>query len=144
MLRKSHQGLARRQKRFLMEASGRVLVVDDDNSMRHAIQRLLNASGLATAGYASAEELLAVGPDEADACVVSDLKLPGMSGLELLTELRVRGWQRPLILMTAHDSAGVRKDAERNGVACYLAKPFPGEALVVAIRTAMGSTKPGA
>ena len=62
--------------------------------------------------YASAEELLAVGPAEGDACVVSDLKLPGMSGLELLAELRTRGRVRPLILITAHDSPDVRKEGE--------------------------------
>jgi FixJ family two-component response regulator len=94
-------------------------------------------ASFATAVYRSAEELLAAGPVEGDACVVSDLKLPGMSGLELLAELRARGWWRPLILITAHDSAGVRKEAEQSGVAAYLAKPFLGSALVAAVKTAM-------
>ena len=125
-----------------MDAGKRVLVVEDDESMRQATERLLNASGFATAVYGSAEELLAVGPAEGDACVVSDLKLPGMSGLELLAELRTRGRVRPLILITAHDSPDVRKEAERNGVAGYLAKPFLGSALVALIRAAIGRTKP--
>ena len=124
-----------------MDAGKRVLVVEDDESMRQATERLLNASGFATAVYGSAEELLAVGPAECDACVVSDLKLPALSGLGLLAELRTRGWMRPLILITAHDSPGTRKEAERSGVAAYLAKPFLGSELVAAIRIAIGPTK---
>jgi len=116
----------------------RVLVVEDDDSMRVAIERLLNAAGFATAVYASADELLAVGPCEDDACVVSDLVLPGQSGLELLGALRARGWLGPLVLITAQDSPSVRQEAARRGVAAYLAKPFPGSALLVAVRKAMG------
>ncbi len=120
----------------------RVLVVEDDDSMRAAIERLLNAAGFATAVYASANELLAVGPSEDDACVVSDLVLPGQSGLELLGMLRARGWLGPLILITAHDSPRVRQEAAQSGVAAYLAKPFPGSSLVAAVQRAMGA--PGA
>jgi FixJ family two-component response regulator len=122
-----------------MDAGRRVLVVEDDDSMRQAIERLLNAADFETAVYASAEELLASGPSEGDACVVSDLTLPGMSGLELLNELHERGWSRPLILITAHDSAGVRKDAEHHGVAAYLAKPFLGSELVTAVHAAIAA-----
>jgi FixJ family two-component response regulator len=114
-----------------------VLVVEDDDSMRQAIERLLNVANFPTAVYSSAEELLAVGPVEGDACVVSDLKLPAMSGLELLAELRARGWCRPLILITAHDSPAVQKEAKQSGVAAYLAKPFLGSALVAAIKVAL-------
>src|SRR5262245_53967510 len=108
----------------------RVLVVEDDDSMRVAIERLLKAAGIATAVYASAEELLATGPRDDDACVVSDLALPGLSGIELLGVLRTRGWVGPLILITAHDSPGVRQEAAHRGVATYLAKPFLGSSLV--------------
>jgi FixJ family two-component response regulator len=124
-----------------MDAGGRVLVVEDDDSMRQAIERILNANGIATAAYASAEELLAVGPVEGDTCIVSDLKLPKMSGFELLHELRARGGCRPLILITAHDSPNVRKQAEQSRVAAYLAKPFLGNALVAAVRAVIGPTK---
>jgi FixJ family two-component response regulator len=116
---------------------GTVLVIEDDDSVRRAMERLLNTAGVSTASYASAEALLAVGPTEDDACVVSDLKLPGLSGLELLGELRRRGCGHPLILITAYDSASVRKEAERIGVAAYLAKPFYGAALLAAIRAAI-------
>ena len=125
-----------------MGSGTRVLVVEDDDGMREAIERLLNAAGFTTAVYASAEELLAVGPVGGDACVVSDLKLPAMSGLELLAQLRRHSWRGPLILITAHDLPGVRKAAEQSGVAGYLAKPFLGSTLLAAIRTAIGPTKP--
>ena len=125
-----------------MDAGKRVLVVEDDDSMRQSIERILNASGIATAGYASAEELLAVGPAEGDACIVSDLKLPKSSGFELLAELRARGETLPLILITAHDSPKIRKQAEQSAVAAYLAKPFHGHALVAAVRAVIGPTKP--
>jgi FixJ family two-component response regulator len=125
-----------------MDAGTRVLLVEDDDGMREAIERLLNAAGFTTAVYASAEELLAAGPAGGDACVVSDLKLPAMSGLELLAQLRRHSWQGPLILITAHDSPGTRKAAEQSGVADYLAKPFLGSTLLAAIRSAIGPAKP--
>ena len=73
---------------------------------------------------------------DAAACVVSDLKLPGMSGLELLSELRARGAGSPVILITAHDSPALRAEAARLGAAAYLAKPFLGSELLTAIRVA--------
>jgi FixJ family two-component response regulator len=117
--------------------AGIVLVIEDDESVRRAIQRLLNASGISTATYSSAEALLAVGPSSSDTCVVSDLTLPGLSGLELLTELRRRGYVQPLILITAHDSTSMREEAERCGVAALLPKPFHGVALLAAIDAAI-------
>jgi two-component system response regulator FixJ len=120
----------------MMTVVRKVLIVEDDDSMRQAIERLLNVADFATAAYRSAEELLAAGAVEGGACVVSDFKLPGMSGLELMAELKVRGWQRPLILITAHDSPGVRKQAGQSGVAAFLAKPFLGNELVAAVKSA--------
>jgi len=122
------------------DAGRKVLVVEDDDSMRQAIERLLNVANVATAVYRSAEDMLAAGLVEGDACVVSDLMLPGMSGLELLAELRARGWRRPLILITAHDSPKVREEARQSGVAAFLAKPFLGSELVGAVRTALEPT----
>ncbi len=121
--------------------AGTVLVVEDDDSVRRAVQRVLNASGIPTTTYASAEALLAVGPDEGDVCVVADFDLPGMSGLELLAELRRRRCIRPLILISVFDSASVREEAEDSGVAAYLAKPFHSAALLAAIGAATGSQK---
>jgi len=116
-----------------------VMVVEDDDSMRGALERLLHAAGFQTAAYPTAEAALAGRTDRNAACVVSDLKLPGMSGLDLLAELRVRGTLSPLILITAHDAPGVREEAAQCGAAAYLAKPFCGTALLDVIRAAMGS-----
>ena len=114
----------------------RVLVVDDDDGMREAIESLLDAAGFETASYASAEALLAGGAIDGALCVISDLKLPAMSGLELLIKLRTRGSEPPVIVITAHDAPGVRDEAERHGAAAYLAKPFLGSALLAAIDSA--------
>jgi FixJ family two-component response regulator len=112
---------------------GMILVVDDDDSMRDAIERLLGAAGFATAGYASAEALLAGGGIGNALCIISDIKLPAMSGFELLTELRARGSLTPIIIITAHDSMAMRNEAKLHGATAYLAKPFMGSALLAAI-----------
>jgi FixJ family two-component response regulator len=120
-----------------LEASALVLVVEDDDSMRQAVQRLLNAAGHPTLAYASAEALLTAPLNAAAACIVSDFRLPGLSGLDLLTELRARGQSTPFIMVTAHDSAPLREDAKRRGVAAYLTKPFNGSDLMAAIEAAI-------
>ena len=114
-----------------------MLVVEDDESMRGALERLLVAAGFEPTVYASAEALLAAGAGERAVCVVSDLRLPAMSGLELLAELRARGASVPLVLITGHDAPGLREDAMRRGAAAYLAKPFPGTTLLKAVQAAI-------
>jgi FixJ family two-component response regulator len=120
-----------------------VVVVEDDESMRRAIERLLDVAGFESAGFASAEAALADRSDAQPACVVSDLRLPGMSGLDLLDALRARGASPPLILITAHGAPGRREKAARAGAVGYLAKPFPGTALLDLIRDAIGPSGPG-
>ena len=112
---------------------GKVLVVEDDDSMREAIEALLGAADLGSVLYASAEALLAGGAVAGAACIVSDLMLPRMSGLDLLTELRGCAPWPPVIVITAHDAPALRAEARRRGAAAYLAKPFPGRALLAAI-----------
>lgn len=119
-----------------------VLVVEDDDGMRQAIERLLSAAGFETAAYASAEALLAEAAVDDALCVISDLKLPAMSGLELLAKLRARGERPPVIMITAHDAPGVRAEAERRGAAAYLPKPFQGNALLAAIESASKPPEP--
>jgi FixJ family two-component response regulator len=110
-----------------------ILVVEDDDSMRESVELLLRAAGFSTATYASAETMLAGGADDGALCVISDLNLPAMSGIDLLTELRRLGSRLPVIIITAHDSTWTRRDALRRGAAAYLAKPFPGASLLAAI-----------
>jgi len=118
-------------------SGGTILVVEDDDSMREAIERLLLMAGFRCAAHGSAEALLAQGVVEHSVCVISDLKLPGMTGLELLVALRERGMSMPFILITAHDDPGLRDTAKRCGVADYLSKPFRGTALLQAVRGAI-------
>lgn len=119
-------------------AINKVIVVEDDESMREALGRLLGAAGLEYASYASAEALLASGAFEGAGCVVSDMKLPAMSGLDLLASLRERGDRPCFILITAHDAPGLREEAKRQGVAAYLTKPFHSAALLAAINAEYG------
>jgi FixJ family two-component response regulator len=121
----------------MTHAKRRVLVVEDDESMREAADRLLALAGFETAAYASAESLLAGGAGEAASCIVSDLRLPAMSGLELLAALRARGTRTPLVLITAYDEPGLAERAREQGAAAYLVKPFHGTALLAAVRSAM-------
>jgi FixJ family two-component response regulator len=117
-----------------------VLIVEDDDGLREAIERLLGAAGFAAGAYVSAEGLLANGAAATAACVVSDLKLPAMSGLDLLEEIRHRGWRPPFILITAHDTPGLRDEALRRGASAYLAKPFRGTTLIDTIAGLIGPT----
>jgi len=126
----------------MMDSRGVVLVVEDDDSMREAIERLVGAAGYTTAGYTSVEGLLAGdGFDEAR-CIISDITLPAMSGLELIGELRARGFVTPVILITAYDSPAVRSEAKLQGAAAYLAKPFIGSALLRAIDGTVRPARP--
>lgn len=120
----------------------KVLLVEDDASLRGALERLLAAGGFEVVAYASAEALLAGDAGRDAACFVSDLKLPAMSGLELLAELRALGRRQPLILITAYDAPGLAKEALRRGAAEYLVKPFPGTTLLDAVRRAIGPQAP--
>ncbi len=111
-----------------------VFVVEDDESMREAIENLLCVAGFSAVVYESAEAMLAEINGDRPLCVISDLNLPAMSGLDLLTELRRRSWPPPVIIITAYDSASTRREAERLGATAFLAKPFPSLALLTAIK----------
>lgn len=119
-----------------------VLIVEDDDSMRDAIDILLSLSGYRTLAFGSAEAMLAEDAIEQPLCVISDLNLPAMSGLDLLIELRQRGWPTPVIIITAFDSPSTRNEAIRRGAVAYMAKPFPSAALLSAIHNLSASERP--
>lgn len=120
----------------------KILIVEDDDSLRPALERLLNTAGWLTTAYSSAEALLADAAAGDAACVVCDLKLPAMSGFDLLAKWRGRDGRPPLILMTAYDTPGLGEEAARRGAAAYLAKPFRGTVLLEAIDAAITSARP--
>jgi FixJ family two-component response regulator len=119
---------------MVVGSGGTVVVVEDDDGMREAIERLLNAAGFGCSAYSTADALLAHGVAEDSACVISDQRLPGVSGLELLAALRERDIHLPFLLITAHDAPGLRERALSCGAAAYLAKPFRGTTLLKAVR----------
>jgi FixJ family two-component response regulator len=119
---------------------GSILVVEDDDSMRAAVERLLGVAGHEAITFATAETLLASGAAQTAACVVSNLRLPVQSGLELLARFRERGWRLPLSLTTAYGTPGRREDALRCGASAYLVEPFSGTELLGAVKDAMAAT----
>ena len=111
-----------------------VVVVEDDDSLRSALERLLRAAGFGTRGYRSAEDMLADAAASTLDALVVDLHLPAMDGIDLVATLRSRGFGAPAVAITAHDEARLRARARRQGIECFLAKPFAGAELVGAMR----------
>jgi len=109
-----------------------VYIVDDEESVRRAVGRLLKAEGMRVRAYASAEEFLDSGPEKA-AILVLDIRMPGMSGLELRDRLTAQGAAIPTIFITAHDDEETRAAALRTGAVAFLVKPFEDDALLAAI-----------
>jgi FixJ family two-component response regulator len=117
-----------------------VVVVDDEKSIREAAESLLKSAGYRAECFASAEDLLSAGRVRACDCLVLDLVLPGMNGLQLQQRLRKIGVRVPIIFITATaDIQGrQRKQALRSGAVAFLHKPFAGQELLDAVRTAIG------
>ena len=116
-----------------------VAIVDDDDSMRSALAGLLKAVGLTTQAFASAEEFLKSGQQHQTACLIADIRMPGMSGLELQAHLNAERCRIPTIFITAHGDAKMRMQALREGAVEFLAKPFDDEALLDSVRAALES-----
>ena len=114
-----------------------VAVVDDDASVRRALTRLLQSADLRVLAYASAIEFLDTGLSSAPDCMILDIHLGGMSGLELLSRLRELGHNLPVLIITAHDDAQTREAAARGGCAAYLRKPLDAKVLLEEVATAM-------
>ena len=114
-----------------------VAVVEDDASMLRSVQRLLNAYGFAAKGFSSAEAFLGRDPDRPVACVVVDISLPGMSGLELRRQMTAAGSTPPVIFITASDDEALKTEAIQLGCVAYLRKPFPAELLINALANAI-------
>jgi FixJ family two-component response regulator len=111
----------------------KVLVVEDDASMRRAIRRLVTAARHDCIAFGTAEAMLQSGEATSADCIVSDVHLPAMSGLELIEAMQQAHCEVPIILITAFDMPGLRLEAQRRGVAAYLVKPFGGPELLEAI-----------
>jgi FixJ family two-component response regulator len=115
----------------------KIVVVEDDASMSQAIERILRVKGFAAVVFGSAEAALDAGAATTADCLVLDIHLPGMSGIDLYRRLAADGEKVRAVFITAHDEPAVREDAERRE--SYLTKPFSGRALLDAITHALGS-----
>jgi FixJ family two-component response regulator len=116
-----------------------VAIVDDDDLMRSALGGLLKAVGLPAQEFASAEEFLNSGQLHQVGCLIADIRMPGISGLELQAKLNADRCRVPIIFITAHGDEKMRLQALRAGAVEFLAKPFDDEALLVTVRSALKS-----
>ena len=116
-----------------------VAIVDDDDLMRSALQGLLKAAGMPARAFSSAEEFLESGQQRQAACLISDIRMSGMSGLELQAKLNVEQCRIPTIFITAHGDEKMRMQALRAGAVEFMAKPFDDEALLESVRAALES-----
>jgi FixJ family two-component response regulator len=116
-----------------------VAIVDDDDLMRAALQGLLKSAGLAAQSFASAEEFLRSGHQHDAACLITDIRMPGASGLELQARLNADHCRIPTIFITAHGDANMQVQAMRAGAMEFLTKPFDDEVLLGSVRAAMES-----
>ena len=116
-----------------------VAIVDDDDLIRSALQGLLKAVGLPARTFASAEEFLESGQQHDTACLIADIRMSGMSGLELQAKLNAERLRIPTIFITAHGDERLRMQALRGGAVEFLAKPFDDEVLLESVRVALES-----
>jgi FixJ family two-component response regulator len=114
-----------------------IAIVDDDDLMRNALQGLLKAVGLPARAFASAEEFLRSGQQHQTACLIADIRMPGMTGLELQAKLNAERCRIPTIFITAHGDTKMRLQAMRAGAVEFLAKPFDDEVLLQNVRAAL-------
>jgi FixJ family two-component response regulator len=119
--------------RLSSKQSKSIVVVEDDSGMSRAIERLLRAAGFQCRCFLSAEELLQTDAADSAVCLVVDIHLPGLSGLELSRLLIRSGRAKPVIFITGQDEASLRDQARELGCA-YFRKPFEGKDLLAAIR----------
>jgi FixJ family two-component response regulator len=116
-----------------------IAIVDDDDLMRNALQGLLKEIGFAARAFRSAEEFLSSDEHRHAACLIADIRMPGMSGLDLQARLNAAEIRIPTIFITAHGDARMRMQALRAGAVEFLTKPFDDEVLLDSLRAALQS-----
>ena len=114
-----------------------IAIVDDDESVQSALQDLMEADGLSARCFGSAEEFLESGLHRRAACLIVDIRMPGMSGMELQARLKADRFNIPIIFITAHGDARVRMQAMKEGAAEFLVKPFDDQVLLNRVRAAL-------
>ena len=114
-----------------------IAIVDDDESMRETMKDLLDSAGFSAVTFTSAESFLKSKRARTVSCLITDMRMPGMTGLELHRQLVASGTSIPTVLITAYPEEHTREQALEEKVICYLAKPFPADELLACIRSAI-------
>jgi FixJ family two-component response regulator len=120
-----------------------IAVIDDDASVRVATDNLLSSHGYLVDTFASAEEFLQSARANDSSCVIADVQMSAMSGLDLLDHMRGQGYAAPFIFITAFPKESVRARALKAGAICFLAKPFAGSVLIDCVKTALNRRPTG-
>ena len=118
-----------------------VAIVDDDKSIRNATQDLLKAAGFSTATFEDAESFLGSASLASASCVVADMRMPGMTGLELYQELVASGHAIPTVIITAHPEEITQARAREAGITCYLTKPFTPDELLECVSESLAKSQ---
>lgn len=114
-----------------------ILVADDDPAVRDSLRALLEAAGFGVRAFASADQLLAVGNADQAACIVTDIDMPGATGLTVQQTLAARGVDVPVIVLSGSGEGNIATRALAAGAVAFLAKPIPDQALVACVRRAL-------
>ena len=114
-----------------------VAIVDDDRSVQRALKDLMESAGLSARSFASGKEFLESDQRSETACLVADIRMPGMSGLELQAKLKAEGSRIQIIFITAHGTAEIKRQAMAAGAVEFLSKPFDDEVLLERVRAAL-------
>ncbi len=115
-----------------------ISIIDDDESLRAALVGLVRSLGYRATGFACAEDFLAAGAAGLSAAIVTDIQMPGLSGIDLKERLTADGCGAPVIMITARSEPGLRERALASGALCVLKKPFAAEALIDCLERALG------
>lgn len=120
-----------------------ISIVDDDDSVRTATNSLMRSLGYSTYAFASAEEFLQSPHLDDTSCLISDIQMPGMSGIDLQNHLAALGHRTPIIFITAFPDAGIQAQALKAGAVCFLNKPVDGKTLMKCLDQALHGPKGG-
>jgi FixJ family two-component response regulator len=119
------------------QSSRLIAIVDDDQSVQCALQDLIESEGLSTLCFGSAEQFLVSGAQHTAGCLIADIRMPGMSGIELQAKLKADRCRIPIIFITAHGDAKMRIQAMRDGAVVFLTKPFDNAVLLETVHAAV-------
>ena len=114
-----------------------ISIVDDDVALRNSLDDLIRSNGFRTQGFASAEEFMGSNQARDTACLILDVRMPGMNGLDLQRQIVATNWRIPIIFVTAHANDDARARALKGGAVAFLYKPFREEELLDAIGAAL-------